>query len=49
MTALLKTRMSVEEYLAWAEGRPGRYELLDGTVYAMTPERAAHAEVKSGD
>ena len=46
MTVLLKTRMSVEEYLAWAEGRPGRYELLDGTVYAMTPERAAHAEVK---
>jgi Uma2 family endonuclease len=46
MAALLKTRMSVDEYLAWAEGRPGRYELVDGNVYAMTPERAAHAEVK---
>jgi Uma2 family endonuclease len=46
MAALTKTRMSVDEYLAWAEGRPGRYELLDGTVYAMTPERAIHAQIK---
>jgi Uma2 family endonuclease len=38
--------MTVDEYLAWAQGRPGRYELLDGVVHAMTPERAAHAEVK---
>src|SRR5438105_12099647 len=46
MIALTKTRMNVDEYLAWAEGQPGRYELVNGTVYAMTPERAAHAEVK---
>jgi Uma2 family endonuclease len=46
MTALHKARMSVDEYLAWAGRQPGRFELLDGTVYAMTPERAAHAEVK---
>ena len=38
--------MTVDEYLAWAEDQPGRYELVDGTVYAMTPERAAHAEIK---
>jgi Uma2 family endonuclease len=38
--------MTVDEYLSWAEGRPGRYELVDGLVQAMTPERAAHAETK---
>jgi Uma2 family endonuclease len=46
MTALPKHRMTVDEYLAWAEGRPGRFELYAGTVYAMTPERAGHADVK---
>ena len=46
MTALPKHRMTVDEYLAWAEGRPGRFELFAGTVYAMTPERAGHADVK---
>jgi Uma2 family endonuclease len=46
MTALPDHKMTVDEYLAWAERQPGRYELVDGNVYAMTPERAAHAEVK---
>lgn len=43
---VLPKRMSVDEYLAWAEGRPERYELLNGVVHAMGPERAAHAEIK---
>jgi Uma2 family endonuclease len=43
MTALTKARMTVDEYLAWAEGRPGRFELYAGIVYAMAPERAGHA------
>jgi Uma2 family endonuclease len=38
--------MTVDEYLAWAEGQPGRFELYAGVVYAMTPERAGHAKVK---
>jgi Uma2 family endonuclease len=38
--------MTVDEYLAWAEGQPGRFELYAGTVYAMAPERAPHAEIK---
>ena len=29
-----------------AEGQEGRYELYNGIVYAMSPERAGHAEVK---
>jgi Uma2 family endonuclease len=46
MTALPNRKMTVDEYLAWAEGRPGRFELYAGVVYAMAPERAGHAEVK---
>jgi Uma2 family endonuclease len=46
MTALTKPRMTVDEFLAWAEGRPGRYELFRGEVYAMSPETAGHADKK---
>lgn len=46
MTAQPMRRMTVDEYLTWAEGRPGRFELYAGRVYAMTPERAQHAAVK---
>lgn len=46
MTALPQTRITVDEYLAWAQGQPGRYELYDGTVHAMSPEGAGHAQVK---
>ncbi len=40
--------LTVEEYLAWAEDHPGRYELFRGEVVAMTPEMARHAERKAG-
>jgi Uma2 family endonuclease len=46
MSGLPQQRMTVDEYLVWAEGRAGRYELYNGVVYAMAPERAAHAETK---
>jgi Uma2 family endonuclease len=38
--------MTVDEFLGWAEGREGRWELLDGRPMAMSPERVAHAETK---
>ena len=38
--------MNVDEYLAWAQEHPGRYELSDGEVVAMSPEGAGHAAVK---
>ena len=38
--------MNVDAFLVWAEGQPGRYELVDGEVFAMSPERAGHALVK---
>jgi Uma2 family endonuclease len=46
MSARAKDRMTAEEYLAWGESREGRYELIDGVVYAQAAERAAHAEMK---
>ncbi len=46
MSALAKQKMTVDEFLAWAEGRDGRYELVDGEVLAMSPQRLSHAVVK---
>ena len=40
-------RMTREEYLAWAEGRPGRYERVHGVVVSMAPERSEHALAKA--
>jgi Uma2 family endonuclease len=40
--------MTVDEYLAWAEGRPGRFGLYAGTVYARAPERVGQANIKFG-
>ncbi len=47
MTPLPQRHMNVDEYLAWSETNPGRYELVQGEVYTMTPERVLHAEVKA--
>ena len=46
MSEVPQSSMSVDEFLAWAEGQPGRYELVNGRVFAMTPERLRHAETK---
>ncbi|NEU11806.1 Uma2 family endonuclease [Methylobacterium sp. BTF04] len=46
MSAQPKARMTVDEFLAWAEHQPGRHELVDGEVYAMSPQRVRHAETK---
>jgi Uma2 family endonuclease len=35
-------QMTVEEFLLWAEGKEGRWELHDGAPVAMAPERVAH-------
>ena len=41
-------RMTVDEFIDWATAQPGgRYELLDGKVYAMSPERVGHARTKA--
>ena len=46
MQQLAKPKMTVDEFLAWAEENPGRYELSEGEVYAMSPERLGHAKTK---
>ena len=38
--------MDVNAFLAWAEGREGRWELRDGQPVMMSPERALHALTK---
>ncbi len=48
MAALAKPKLvNVPEYLAWAESQPqGRFELHDGVVVAMAPERVGHVHAK---
>jgi Uma2 family endonuclease len=46
MSVATKTRMSVDDFLAWAEGQPERHELYNGIVYSMAPERVVHGKVK---
>ena len=46
MNVLAKPRMTVDEFLAWAEGRPGRYELVRGEVFPISPEVVGHTRVK---
>jgi Uma2 family endonuclease len=46
MVALPQHKMTVDEYLAWAEEQPGRYELYAGVVYAIAPQRAGHTLAK---
>ncbi len=46
MPATAKSLMTVNEFLGWAEGREGRWELQDGELFAMSPERLLHTETK---
>jgi len=46
MNVAVQRRMTVTEFLAWAEKQPkGKYELVDGQVIAMSPERNRHVVV----
>jgi Uma2 family endonuclease len=46
MNVLTKAPMSVDEYLAWAEDHPGRYELFRGEIHKISPETVGHIAVK---
>jgi Uma2 family endonuclease len=41
------SQMTVDEFLLWAEGKEGRWELHDGVPVMMSPERSLHAETKA--
>jgi Uma2 family endonuclease len=47
MSVAPKLRMTVDEFLAWSQTVPGRHELVNGEVFAMSPERARHARAKA--
>jgi Uma2 family endonuclease len=47
MSTLAQRKMTVDEFLAWAEGREGRWELYNGVPDAMPPERTGHIKVKA--
>ena len=48
MAAITKQRMTVAEFLVWAEAQAeGRYELVDGEVQRMAPERLRHINRKA--
>jgi Uma2 family endonuclease len=42
MNLALKQRMTVAQFLEWADGREGDFELVDGQIVAMVRERALH-------
>ena len=46
MSSPARNEMDVDAFLAWADGRPGRWELRDGQPVMMAPERAALALTK---
>jgi Uma2 family endonuclease len=46
MSSPATNEMDVDGFLAWAEGRGGRWELRDGQPVLMSPERALHALTK---
>src|ERR1700691_1463041 len=45
MSTALKL-MTVDEFLPWAEGQEGRWELHDGVPVMMSPDRVLHADTK---
>jgi Uma2 family endonuclease len=46
MSSPARNEMDVDAFLAWADGREGRWELRDGQPVTIAPERAAHALTK---
>jgi Uma2 family endonuclease len=46
MPALAQTLMTVDEFLATAEEREGRWEIENGVAYAMAPEQLGHSDSK---
>ena len=38
--------MTTDEFLLWAEGKDGRWELFDGVPVMMSPERVLHGDTK---
>lgn len=46
MSTLPKQRMTVDEFLVWAGGRVGKYELHGGRIAELSPEPVRHIRAK---
>ena len=47
MNQLAPQRLTVEEFITWSQAQEsGRYELEDGRIIQMSPERLGHIKVK---
>jgi Uma2 family endonuclease len=46
MSARAEKRLNVDEFLAWADGREGKWELHDSVPVLMSPERVRHTATK---
>ena len=46
MSTASQRRMTVDEFLVWAEDQEGKWELYNGVPYLMAPERTRHGERK---
>jgi Uma2 family endonuclease len=46
MSTELKQTMTADEFLLWADGKEGRWELHDGVPTMMSPERVLHGDTK---
>jgi Uma2 family endonuclease len=46
MNTQARRKMTVDEFLVWAEGQEGRWELYNGVPYRMAPEGVGHSEVR---
>jgi len=46
MSTLAQRKMTVDEFLAWAEGQEGHWELHNGVPCRMPQEQMGHVEVK---
>ena len=46
MTAMAQSNLNVDEFLNWAMGQEGRFELREGLPFALSPERLSHAVTK---
>lgn len=46
MANLAQKLMTADEFLAFADGREGKWELHDGVPVCMSPERVGHSETK---
>ncbi len=46
MSDVAEKLMDVDEFLTWADGRDGKWELHDGRVVAVAPEVVQHVRLK---